>query len=336
MQPVGFPYNFSLREHLRRGLWREPPRFSLYGQGTPDWAAWREGLTTALREMVRVAESPVPVPQVRLLDQEDRGDQVWERVAIQVAEDLAVPAYLLSPRDPDLPAPGVLYLEDALGGKAGVVGELSGSETREPPAAVVLCGAGLRVLVPDLPGAGERQDDLAGLAGTLLAGGDSLCGWAAREALTMLAYLRSLPETPPGQVGLCAVGEALWPGLLAAALDLAVKAVALQGDLASPAEQLLESSCLARELESGTRWWPPGILSLAETADLGALLAPRPLLLSDPVGSRRTRRLMEQAYGELGCKPRLEMHTEQEPPPGETLAEFFGVWLPAELSDLPG
>jgi hypothetical protein len=160
----------------------------------------------------------------------------------------------------------------------------------------------------------------------------------ARECLTLLAYLRSLPETPPGQVGLAARREACWPALLAAALDPAVKAVALDGDLRSPAERLLESNCLEGEAYAGeTQWWLPGLLPRAETADLLTLLAPRPLLLADrsspaePPG--RTQRLVEQGYAELGCKPRLETHAGLELDFSGLAAEFFGVWLPAELTD---
>jgi predicted acyl esterase len=162
----------------------------------------------------------------------------------------------------------------------------------------------------------------------------------AREALALLAYLRSLPEIPPGQVGLLGAYNATWAALLAAALEPAVKAVALEGDLTSPAERLLESNCLEGEFcHEQTRWWPPGILPLAEPADLATLLAPRPLLLFDGMSSAdppsRTLRLTEQGYAALGHKPRLETHPGWRQAGALTpmLTEFFGVWLPAELTD---
>ena len=340
MQTVGFPYNYSLREHLRRELFREPPRHGFWRPERGEVAAWREGLTGALRALAGASREWVAVPEARLLGQEDTGEHVVARLAIQVAEDLAVPCYLLSPRDPDLPAPAVLLLSEAQGGKAQLAGELDASPSSGPPLAVALCRAGLRVLVPDLPGSGERQDDLDSLGATLLARGDSLCGWVARECLTLLAYLRSLPEIPPGQVGLMGLHEAIWPSLLAAALDPALKAVVLAGDLQSPAERLLESNCLLGEFYAGeTRWWPPGLLPLAETADLATLLAPRPLLLADsnsePERPSRTQRLVEQGYAELGHKPRLETHAGRKFDLARLTAEFLGVWLPAELVDPP-
>jgi hypothetical protein len=340
MQTVGFPYSYSLREHLRRGLLREPPRYAFLGRGQENPAAWREGLLGAVRELAHAGPDPAPAPEVRLLGQEDTGEHVVARLAIQVAEDLSVPCYLLSPRDPDLPAPAVLYLSQYHAGKAQVAGELEASPSPDRGAAVALCHAGVRVLIPDLPDAGERQDDLDSLAATLLACGDSLCGWVARECLALLAYLRSLPETPPGQVGLLGTGDTIWPALLAAALDPAVKAVALEGDLTRPAEKLLESNCLQDEFyQEQTRWWPPGILPLAETADLATLLAPRPLLLVHylPPGNEtsRTLRLTEQGYAALGHKPRLETHNgwTRELRSGSVPVEFFGVWLPAALTD---
>ena len=336
MRTVGFPYNFSLREHLRRGLLREPPRYSFWNRGETEPEAWRAGLTQALRELARPPE-PVPIPEARLLGEEDTGEHVVQRLAIRVAEDLAVPCYLLSPRDPDRPAPAVLCLS-ALG-KAVAAGELEASPSRDPALAVALCRAGLRVLLPDLPGAGERQDDRDSLAATLLASGDSLCGWVARESLALLAYLRSLPETPPGQIGLVADQEVTWPALLAAVLDPAVKAVALRGDPPSLPERLLESNCLLEPefYREETRWWPPGLVPLADTADLLTLLAPRPLLLAayfpTPGRPSRTQRLVEQGYAELGHKPRLETHAGRKLDFTALAAEFFSVWLPAELTE---
>jgi hypothetical protein len=337
MRTVGFPYNYSLREHLRRSLFREPPRYAFWDRGEGDPEAWRAGLRQALRELARAPEL-VPTPEARLLGEEDTGEHVVSRLALPVADDLSVPCYLLSPRDPDRPAPAVLLLEE--GGKAPAAGELALEPPPDPAPAVVLCRAGLRVLVPDLPGVGERAGDRHGLPATLGAAGDSLCGWVARECLTLLAYLRSLPETPPGQVGLVAREGPGWPALLTAALDPAVKAVALGGDLPSLPERLRASDCLAHpDDDEATRWWPPGLLPLAETADLLTLLAPRPLLLADrnscPERPSRTQRLVEQAYAALGHKPRLEAHADCPEPTDffRRAAEFFSVWLPAELTE---
>lgn len=331
MRPVGFPYNYSLCEHLRERLLRHSPRWGFFVGDSAQVPAWRTGLTGALRDLLGIGPEPVGPPDARLLGEEEILGGVMLRLAIQVAQDLAVPCYLLTPADKDDPAPSVLALGVRQGGKISLAKEL-----------LALLATGVRVLIPDLPGQGERLDDTSSLRATLLSMGDSLPGWVVRESLAFLVYLRSLPEAPPGQVGLVGLGSAVVPALLAAALDPAVKAVALGGDLRSEVERLLESNCLEAMGAWETEWFPPGLLRLAELSDLAALLAPRPLLLvdfdPDEKGQSRTLRLAEQAYAEQGCAPRLETHTGCDDTPDfvELAAEFMSVWLPAELSDLPG
>lgn len=331
MRPVGFPYNYSLRDHLRESILRHPPRWSRFLSDPEEIPTWRAGLTGALREVLGVSPEPVPPPSVRLLGEEEIVGGVMSRLAIQVAEDLAVPCYLLTPGEADRPPASVLALGVRQGGKISLAGELLG-----------LLQAGVRVLIPDLPGQGERLDDTSSLQATLLSMGDSLPGWVVRESLAFLSYLRSLPEAPPGQVGLVGLGSAVVPALLAAVLCPAVKAVALGGDLRSEVERLLESNCLEAMGVWETEWFPPGLLRLAEIADLMALLAPRPLLLvdfdPDEEGQSRTLRLAEQSYAEQGCAPRLETHTDCDDTADfvALAAEFLSVWLPAELSDLTG
>ncbi len=342
MQTVGFPYSYSLAEHLRRGLFRETPRYSFWGADRGEVAAWREGLTAALRQLAHVCPDPTPPPEVRLLGQEDRGDHVLARMAIQVAEDLAVPCYQLSPRDPDRPAPAVLLLGGCQMGRSELAGELTPPGATGPVApAVALCRAGLRVLVPDLPGCDERRDDTVELQATLQAQGDSLAAWVVREALVFLAYLRALPETPPGQVGLVGLSDTVPVALLAAALDPGVKTVAVGGDLRDLRERLFSGDGRDRGGVRASEGFPPGLLPLAELADLATLLAPRPLLLAQEAlaaeGNNRTLRLVEQGYAFLGHKPRLETHTDYRDlvALANLATEFLGVWLPAELSDLP-
>lgn len=339
MQTVGFPYNFSLRAHLREGLLRHPPRqaFPFYADG--DRAAWREGLTAYLRTLLHVDPPAAAPPEVRLLGQGETPDCVRARLAVQVAPDLAVPCAQLLPRDPDLLAPAVLCLSPHPAGQTALTGELSPPGATTPGLAAALCRTGLRVLVPDLPGCGERAGDLLGLPETLLAQGDSLAAWTVREGLTLLSYLRAQPETPPGRLAVVGVGEASLLALLVGALAPDVKAVAVWGDLRGFAERLQQSNCLSLPGGWAPAWFTPGLVGQVEMVDLALLLAPRPLLLAGSGGEERqpVLRFVEQGYELEGCKPRLELHPNvvDEARFAALAAEFLGVWLPAGLSDLP-
>ncbi len=324
MQPVGFPYNYSLREHLRQALSAAPAWAVPAGE---DLASWRAGLTARLSELLHLPADPPSPPELRLLGQEQRLGYTLERVAIQTAGDLAAPAYLLTPDPPVEVAPAVLCLGRAPAGKAALAGEVS--PAGEEALGSLLCRQGLRVLIPDLPGCGERTDD-TGLEAVLLARGDSRVGWEVREARLMLAWLAAQPETAPGQVGLVGLGEALLPALLAGCLT-SVKAVALHGDLRGFAAELRESNCL--QSEGASRWeaLPPGLAAAAELCDLLALLAPRPLLAVAEAPSAAAALTLDRAksaYEQQGCGPRCEPHAESAPF-GPLAAEFLGVWLSA-------
>lgn len=342
METVGFPYNYSLREYLRRRRAEEIPQFARLARWADDLAGWRQGLTQRLRELVQVANQSPPAPEVRLLDQAERADFTISRLALQVERDLAVPAYLLSPPAGNGGRPAVLCLARPLGGKAALVGELR-SRHRSPAQGLAgeLARQGLQVLVPDLPGCGERAEEVTGLHHTLLAHGDSLVAWQVREALQMIAYLKAQPEIPPGQIGVVGTGEALLVGLLSAILEPAVKAVALYGDLRSFADRLVSSNCLQTPGGEASKHFLPGLAAQAELADLAALTAPRPLLLiakaDEAADQEHTGRLVEEAYARQGYAARCETHLAGSQPSdfARLAAEFMVTWLPAGLTDLP-
>ena len=321
MQTVGFPYNFSLREHLRRALALEPPELALLARWTADLPGWRAALGERVAQLVSLPE-PLVAPEARLLDQEQRAGFTVSRLALAVAADLSVPAYLLTPDPPPETAPAVLCLAREPAGKAALAGELAAPDEA---LGVILCRRGLRVLLPDLPGCGERAGD-AGLGATLLAQGDSLVAWQAREALLCLAYLAAQPETPAGLVALVGRGEALLPALLAATLAPNLRAAAFHGSLEGLAAGLARTNC-APEADAIL----PGLPPVADLPDLLAFLAPQPLLAAAE-GDPPVLALTDAAYELQGAGPRCETHTAVPAAEFPALAaEFFSVWLSAKL-----
>jgi len=340
MDPVGFPYNYSLREHLRRRAARELPPWSLLSAWASQVPGWRDGLRAALQALLPLDHTPA-VPDVRLLDQASLPAGSLSRVVFQLDEDLALPACHLVPAGAAGQQPAVLYLQASAAGKASAVGALASHEaTRALAPAVRLCAAGYHVLVPDLPGCGERETS-ADLSPALTALGSSPASRSLYEVLRLVDWLTAHPEIAVDQVGLVAAESAALTGLLAALCAPRFKAVALWGELLGFRRSLIATDAF----RLASPWWgeslPPGVAGLAEVEDLVGLLAPGPLLLGSsllplPAATHQVE-LFAAVYERLGHSPRLELLAEPTAFADfvTSTLDFFAAWLPAQLEDWP-
>ena len=202
---------------------------------------------------------------------------IRHKVVFDSEATMSVPAYLLEPRGRDGAGPGLLVVHGHGAGKA----EVCGLSTPGSPAtgyAVELARRGYVVLVPDLRCFGERADEVptgyclcdTNLVHAYLAGRNPFTEnlWDLKCALDVLGAHPAV--TTMGVVGQ-SDGGAL--ALLLAAADQRVQATVVSGFVASWAD--VTSDPLTRCGSSVV----PGLTGHLDLADLGALVAPRRLLV---------------------------------------------------------
>lgn len=269
-----------------------------------------------------LGEWPAAVPlDMEVLETDDAGPYLRSRIVFDTEATMSVPAYLLVPHERTDPGPAVLAIHGHGAGKSMVCGLDGGrADLRDEITgyhgdyAHQLACRGYVVLAPDLRGFGERADWNPpdryqcdwNLVSATIAGLNPLTQnlWDMRCALDVLAEHPLVDAGRMGAVGLSYGGTAT---LFLAAIDARVKAAVVSGYFASwaAAHRVPWNMCGSQVL--------PGMLGNLEHVDLGALVAPRALLVetgSDddifPVGAAREAiATLKPVYEMLGVSERL-------------------------------
>jgi dienelactone hydrolase len=254
---------------------REDP---LDADDAASFEAWRGRCRARLDELLGPMPSPVP------LDLETTEVVVGEgytraRVVFDTEAAMSVPAYLLVPDGRASAGSAVLAVHGHGPGKGVVVG-LDDTESPNGDYAVQLVRRGHVVLAPDLRCFGERQDwnppDHYGcdtnLVHAVMAGINPLAQnlWDLSRCLDVLA---GHPLVDPARMGVAGLSYGGTMALFLAATDERVAAAVVSGYFSSWAEshKMPWNMCGSQVM--------PGMLGRLEHADLGALAAPRPLLI---------------------------------------------------------
>jgi dienelactone hydrolase len=240
--------------------------------------AWRTRCRDRLEHFL--GNLPAPVPLDLEVTEEVAGDGYRrQRVVFDTEDVMAVPAYLLIPDDRSEPGPAVLAAHGHGPGKSQVCG-LTETETPNGDYALQLVRRGYVVLAPDLRCFGERADwnppDHYGcdtnLVHAVMAGRSPLTQnlWDLARCLDVL---ESHPLVDPARIGMVGLSYGGTVTLFLAAWDDRVAAAVVSGYFSSWAEahKMPWNMCGSQVL--------PGMLGALEHVDLGALIAPRPLLI---------------------------------------------------------
>jgi len=276
--------------------------------------AWVERRRARLVELLGPEPAPVPLA-LETLESEACDGYRRDKIVFDTEDTMSVPAYLLVPDDRvgAPPAAAVLACHGHGPGKSQVVG-LEHTDMPNADYALQLVRRGYVVLAPDLRCFGERldwnpEDHYAcdtNLVHAAMAGWNPLAQnvWDLRRGLDVLAQH---PLVDPDRLGMVGISYGGTVTLFTAALDRRVAAAVVSGYFSSWAEshKLPWNMCGSQIVF--------GMLGKLEHEDLGALVAPRPLLIETgtedmlfplPAASESVRRT-RLVYASSGAEDRL-------------------------------
>jgi len=243
------------------------------------FGAWRDRFTKRLD--AALAPWPVRVPIDLEVTEEVQCDGFSrQRVVFDAEALMSVPAYLLVPDGTEAPGPAVLAVHGHGPGKSRVCGVDDPEAAPGSDYAAELARRGYVVLAPDLRCFGERADwnppdhyacD-TNLVHQVMGGWNPLTQnlWDLARALDVL---ESHPLVDPAALGMVGFSYGGTATLFLAALDPRVSVAVVSGYFSSWAEshKVPRNMCGSQVLF--------GMLGRMEHVDLGALIAPRPLLI---------------------------------------------------------
>jgi len=299
-----------------------------------DFEPWKVRTRGRLTQMLGARPGEVPLaPETTETVQCD--GYTRERVVFDTEATMSVPAYLLVPdaRRDAPPGAAVLAIHGHGAGKSLVCGIETGGPGDDY--AHALASLGYVVLAPDLRGFGERRDwspddkyhcdwDLvcATMAGIVPLERNL---WDLQRALDVLC---AHPLVDPARVAAAGLSYGGTSTLFLTALDDRVKVAVVSGYLSSwqAAHTIPWNMCGSQVM--------PGQLGRIEHVDLGALIAPRPLLVESgtddlifPVASAQaTVATLRRVYAHLGASGDALVHDVFE---GEH--QWHGTEVPAFL-----
>ncbi len=326
------PLNYATLPSLFRHYDAASRELAFHARTQQEWASWREALSARLMHLLGEFPSERPPLAPVLLDTREEADCRLEKVAFQSEPGLYVPCYVLVPRHVEPPYRPVVALHGhGTGGAAHTAGLILDEATRRDEEEHVrahnydygrqLARHGFLAIVPEQRGFGERLEagpDLVqgepmwrsschALALDALLFGQTATGLRVWDVMRTVDYLRSRAEpmtTGLGCLGLSGGGATT---LFAAALEPRISVAVISGYFNSFRASIMSiSHCECN--------YVPGILNVAEMADVAGLIAPRPLLIengrADPLfpvaAADAAYHDLQRVYDVLGAPERLD------------------------------
>ncbi|HEY5250324.1 MAG TPA: alpha/beta fold hydrolase [Acidimicrobiales bacterium] len=258
---------------------------------------WRARCRARLDGLMGPSPEPVPL-EVETLESVECDGYRRDKIVFDTEATMSVPAYLLIPNDRVEAGPAVLAAHGHGPGKSLVCG-LDETDAPNGDYAVQLVRRGYVVLAPDMRCFGERLDwnppdhyacD-TNLVHAVMAGENPLAQnlWDMARALDVL---EAHPLVDPGRIGMVGLSYGGTMTLFLAALDERVAACVVSCYFSSWAEshKMPWNMCGSQVLV--------GMLGQIEHVDLGALIAPRPMLVESGLHDD----LFSHAVAADGCR----------------------------------
>jgi dienelactone hydrolase len=270
-----------------------------------EWVAWRARLQAKIIELLGGFPSVQAPLQPQVLESQSLPEYKLEKVAFQSEMGVYVPCYVLTPHHVAPPYRPVIALHGhGSGGAAHLLGRVRNEATRAAEEENIrahnysyahqLACHGFMVFAPEQRGFGERMEKHPGLifGGEMwqsscralgynaLLMGKTILGMRVWDVKRTLDYIASRPEAKTAGVGCVGLSGGGTTTLYATVVESRITAAVLSGAFSSFRSSIMSTiHCDCNYI--------PGILQVAEMADIAALIAPRPLLIEagtqDPI-----------------------------------------------------
>ena len=272
------------------------PALRFAAHAPAEWRSWRRQFLTRLKQALG-PDLPKVAPEAREIEKADAGDHWRYHLVYRTTAQMWAPAYLLVPKS--LPtgakAPAVLAIHGHGNGGCDLVGlSPDGDDTPNHDYALQVVRRGMVAFVPELRGFGQRAVDEDQLGCIIRERGDPEAVYFRRDMCNvhnlkanLLGYtfmrlqlhdlsvaldvLQARPEVNPSRIGACGLSTGGMMTLFLAALDRRIKTATISGTLTS-----YRSYAFDLETTCGSQL-PHGLFRWGDLADVGCLLAPRPV-----------------------------------------------------------
>jgi dienelactone hydrolase len=298
----------------------------------------RSELFRLLGDLPPVTKDPIPA---KLVLEEEREGYVLEKLVLYLNGAEPVPAYFVKPKHIEGPTPVILY-NHAHGGlyEVGKDELLNGTDyLQQPSYAVELTKMGFSALCIDMWGFGDRYGHgktESEYFKEMLWNGQVLWGMMVYDSLQAARYLASRPDVDAERIGTLGISMGSTMAWWVAALEPRIK-VCVDMCCMTDFHSLIET----RRLDAhGVYYYVPGLLKHFTTAQINALIAPRPHLslngiydtLTPPGGLEKIDKELRGVYAEEGAPEAWEMKSygvghRETPEMRCEIIRFLHKWL---------
>lgn len=275
----------------------QEPALRFAAETPAQWRAWRRRFLAQVNRALG-PDLPKVAPETRVVETADAGDHWRYKLVYRTTAHTWAPAYLLVPKKlPRAKVPAVLTVHGHGHGGCDLVGLSPEEETGgnvHHNYAVSVVRRGMVALAPELRGFGQRAVDEDQLGRIIAERGDPEAAYFRRDMCNvqnlkanLLGYtfmrlqlhdlaaaldvLQARPEVNPARIGACGLSTGGMLTMFLTALDRRIQTATISGTLTS-----YRSYAFRIETVCGSQL-PHGILRYGDLADVGCLLAPRPV-----------------------------------------------------------
>lgn len=319
------PPEYAPLTHVHQVYAQTVPTYDYRAMGQAGFAQWQAELRAKVASLLGGFSAPRGDLEPQVLATAQKDGYVQQKVEISSERGVRLPVYILTPEIGQAPYPAVIALHGHGSGVQEVIGEPQSEQIAEHMRRCnhdygrQLAQQGFLVLAPEQRAFGERRE----MEDVVQAPGQSSCRQASMNAMllgrTMIGMrvwdvMRIIDYAQ--QTGLVKTDTLACVGLsgggtvttFATAMDPRITTAVISGYFCT-----WEWSIMAmRHCEDN---YVPGILQHAEMADIGALIAPRPLLIEagteDPIfplpGVHDAYDKLAQVYAMLAEPERLAL-----------------------------